>query len=227
MPSSIPSWPRARPSASAPGGTGETARERISARPGARHRHGARCHRQPGAQAWIDGFAAEGGIDHFVANERPRHRQHVGRLAQGIDIDIVATVIRSASASAPPEDRGTGATSRSSARCRSSRLRRADTALSFGKGGAGAKHQVDGDRDGAQGRAGDMVSPGTILEDGNTWGRQRDAATSATSAASPAIRWAAWAHPGSRGLRRVPRRRAGLVISGANMVVDGASPPGA
>jgi 3-oxoacyl-[acyl-carrier protein] reductase len=126
---------------------------------------------------WIDGFAAEGGIDHFVANVSALGTEDTpDGWRKSIEIDIVSTV---------------------------ESVRHAMPHLL--KGGHGATCTIIGTVSLVEASAGpvqpyrsvkaalvpfmkslsiemapkgvrvNMVSPGSILEDGNTWGRQRDA----------------------------------------------------
>jgi NAD(P)-dependent dehydrogenase (short-subunit alcohol dehydrogenase family) len=173
---------------------------------------------------WIDGFAGDGGIDHFVANVSALT---TGNTAEGwrkaIDIDLVATVNAVLHVRPHLETRGKGATltiigttslveiSGPTAPYRSVKAALVPMVKSIAIEVA------------PKGVRANMVSPGTILEDGNTWGRQRDAG---------AERYTRMLGRNPMGRMGTPQEVAAAVVflastqasfvSGINMVVDGA-----
>lgn len=125
---------------------------------------------------WIDGFAAQGGIDHFVANVSALGTEDTEEgWRTAIEIDLVSTVNSVHHVRPHLEARGHGATL---------------TVI-----GTGSIVEIFGPTQpyrsvkaalvplvkslaidmAAKGVRANMVSPGTILEEGNSWGRQRDA----------------------------------------------------
>jgi NAD(P)-dependent dehydrogenase (short-subunit alcohol dehydrogenase family) len=125
---------------------------------------------------WIDGFAADGGIDHFVANVSALGTEDTEEgWRKAIEIDLVSTVNSVHHVRPHLEKRGLGATltiigtvSLVEVAGPTQPYRSVKAALvPFIKSLA-----IDM---AAKGVRANMVSPGTILEDGNTWGRQRDA----------------------------------------------------
>jgi 3-oxoacyl-[acyl-carrier protein] reductase len=135
----------------------------------------------PALKKWIDGFASEGGIDHFVANVSALGTEDSKEgWRKAIDIDIVSTVesVRHALPHLLKSAAGNlggstctiiGTTSLVEAAVgpvmpyRSVKAALVPFVKSLALDGA------------AKGLRVNMVSPGSILEDGNTWGRQRDA----------------------------------------------------
>lgn len=182
----------------------------------------------PALKTWVEGFAAEGGIDHFVANVSALGTDDLpAGWRKAIDIDIVSTVelIRhvmphlQASGSKQP-----GATCTIIG------------TVSLVEGAAGPVSPYRSVKAALvpymkslaidmapKGVRVNMVSPGSILEDGNTWGRQRDAGSERykrTLARNP------------MGRMGTPQEVAACVaflagtpasfVSGANFIVDGA-----
>lgn len=183
----------------------------------------------PSLKKWIDGFAIEGGLDHFVANVSALGTDDTpDGWRKAIEIDIVSTVESVRHAMPHLEKSG-------------------------GKNGGGATCTIIGTVSLVEASAGpvqpyrsvkaalvpfmkslsiemaargvrvNMVSPGSIFEDGNTWGRQRDAGTERykrTLARNP------------MGRMGTPQEVAACVaflagrpasfVSGANFIVDGA-----
>lgn len=175
-------------------------------------------------KAWIDGFAAEGGIDHFVANVSALGTDNtVEGWRKAIEVDLVATVNAVLNVRPHLEARGQGATltiigttSLVEVAGPTQPYRSVKAALVPMVKSMAIELAPKGVRV-------NMVSPGTILEDGNTWGRQRDAASERYK----------------RSLARNPTGRMGTpqevasavvflagapasFITGINMVVDGA-----
>ena len=173
-------------------------------------RNGARCHRRCRAEEWIDDFAGDGGIDHFVANVSALGTENTAEgWRKAIDIDLVATVNAVLHVRPHLETRGKGATltiigttslveiSGPTAPYRSVKAALVPMVKSIAIEVA------------PKGVRANMVSPGTILEDGNTWGRQRDAGAERYTAHAGAQPDGPHGHTaGGGGRRRVPRRRA-------------------
>jgi len=173
---------------------------------------------------WIDAFAGDGGIDHFVANVSALTTPNTTEgWRKAIDIDLVATVNAVLHARPHLEARGQGATlaiigttslveiSGPTAPYRSVKAALVPMVKSIAIEVA------------PKGVRANMVSPGTILEDGNTWGRQRDAS---------AERYTRMLGRNPMGRMGTPQEVAAAVVflasaqasfvSGINMVVDGA-----
>jgi 3-oxoacyl-[acyl-carrier protein] reductase len=125
---------------------------------------------------WIDGFAADGGLDHFVANVTAGGIEDTEESwRKSIEIDLVSTVNAVRHVRPHLEKRGLGATltiigtvslvevSGPTMPYRSVKAALVPLVKSLAIDMA------------PKGVRANMVSPGTILEDGNTWGRQRDA----------------------------------------------------
>jgi NAD(P)-dependent dehydrogenase (short-subunit alcohol dehydrogenase family) len=126
---------------------------------------------------WIDAFAAAGGIDHFVANVSALGTDDtLEGWRKSIEIDIVATVESVRYAMPHLLKSGHGAT------CT------VIGTVSLNEGGPGPVQPYRSVKAALvpfvkslaiemapRGVRVNMVSPGSILEDGNTWGRQRDA----------------------------------------------------
>lgn len=125
---------------------------------------------------WIDDFARDGGIDHFVANVSALGTEDTADgWRKAIEVDLVSTVNSVHHVRPHLEQRGHGATL---------------TVI-----GTGSIVEIFGPTQpyrsvkaalvplikslaidmAAKGVRANMVSPGTILEEGNSWGRQRDA----------------------------------------------------
>lgn len=125
---------------------------------------------------WVDDFAAEGGIDHFVANVSALGTDdNTEGWRKAIEIDLVSTVDSVHCVRPHLEKQGAGSTltiigtvSLVEVSGPTQPYRSVKAALvPFVKSLA-----IDL---APKGIRANMVSPGTILEDGNTWGRQRDA----------------------------------------------------
>ena len=179
---------------------------------------------------WIDGFAAEGGIDHFVANVSALGTEDSKEgWRKALDIDVVSTVesvrhvwphlLKSGAAKQPGGASCTiiGTVSLVEATAGPVMPYRSVKAalVPFMKTLA-----IEG---AAKGVRANMVSPGSIIEDGNTWGRQRDAGSERyqrTLARNP------------MGRMGTPQEVANCVVflagtpasfvTGTNLIVDGA-----
>ena len=125
---------------------------------------------------WIDGFAADGGLDHFVANVSALGTEDTEEgWRKAIEVDLVSTVNSVHHVRPHLEKRGLGATlaiigtvslvevSGPTMPYRSVKAALVPLVKSLAIDMA------------PKGVRANMVSLGTILEDGNTWGRQRDA----------------------------------------------------
>jgi 3-oxoacyl-[acyl-carrier protein] reductase len=125
---------------------------------------------------WIDGFAGDGGLDHFVANVTAGGIEDTEESwRKSIEIDLVSTVNAVRHVRPHLEKRGVGATltiigtvslvevSGPTMPYRSVKAALVPLVKSLAIDMA------------PKGVRANMVSPGTILEDGNSWGRQRDA----------------------------------------------------
>src|SRR3990167_1163860 len=130
----------------------------------------------PALKKWIDSFAAGGGIDHFVANVSAMGTEDTPEgWRKSIDVDIVSTVesVRHALPHLIASGVGASATiigtvslvevSGPTVPYRSVKAALVPYVKSLSIDLAPKGVRVN------------MVSPGSILEDGNTWGRQRDA----------------------------------------------------
>ncbi len=175
-------------------------------------------------KAWIDSFAADGGIDHFIANVSALGTDNtVEGWRKAIEIDLVATVNAVLAVRPHLEARGQGATLTIIGT--TSLVEVAGPTQPYRSVKAALVPMVKSMAIelAPKGLRVNMVSPGTILEDGNTWGRQRDAASERYK----------------RSLARNPTGRMGTpqevasavvflagapasFITGINMVVDGA-----
>lgn len=173
---------------------------------------------------WIDGFAAEGGLDHFVANVSAMTIDDTPEgWAKSVAIDIISTVESVRHARPHLEKSGDGATitiigtvslvevSGPTQPYRSVKAALVPFVKSLAIDLAPKGIRVN------------MVSPGTILEDGNTWGRQRDAG---------AERYKRMLAKNPSGRMGTPQEIAAAVafvsgtpasfVSGINFIVDGA-----
>jgi 3-oxoacyl-[acyl-carrier protein] reductase len=125
---------------------------------------------------WIDGFADDGGLDHFVANVTAGGIEDTEEgWRKSVEIDLVSTVNAVRHVRPHLEKRGQGAAltvigtvslvevSGPTVPYRSVKAALVPLVKSLAIDMA------------PKGVRANMVSPGTILEDGNTWGRQRDA----------------------------------------------------
>jgi 3-oxoacyl-[acyl-carrier protein] reductase len=179
----------------------------------------------PALKKWIDSFAADGGIDHFVANVSALGTDDSPEgWRKSIAIDIVSTVESVRHAMPHLVKSGPGAT------CT------VIGTVSLNEASAGPVQPYRSVKAALvpmvkslaidmapKGVRVNMVSPGSILEDGNTWGRQRDANSERyqrTLARNP------------MGRMGTPQEVAACVaflagtpasfVSGANFIVDGA-----
>lgn len=179
----------------------------------------------PALKQWIDGFAAEGGIDHFIANVSALGTDDTPEgWRKSIDIDIVSTVESVRHAMPHLLKSGQGATCAiigtvslvEASAGPAQPYRSVKAALVPYMKSLAIEMAPKGVRV-------NMVSPGSILEDGNTWGRQRDAGSERykrTLARNP------------MGRMGTPQEVAACVaflagtpasfVSGANFIVDGA-----
>ena len=173
---------------------------------------------------WIDGHASDGGIDHFVANVSALGTEDTeAGWRKAIEVDIVSTVNAVHHARPHLEKTGHGATltiigtvsfvevsgPTSPYRSVKGALVPFAKSLAFDMAPKGVRANV--------------VSPGTILEDGNTWGRQRDAG---------AERYKRMLARNPSGRMGTPQEVASCVVflaghqasfvSGTNFIVDGA-----
>lgn len=178
----------------------------------------------PALKKWIDGFAADGGIDHFVANVSALGTPDTPEgWRKAIDVDIVSTVESVRHVLPHLQKSGMGATctiigtvslvevSGPTQPYRSVKAALVPFVKSLSIEMAPKGVRVN------------MVSPGTILEDGNTWGRQRD---------EGADRYTRFLAKNPMGRMGTPQEVAAAVaflagapasfISGINFVVDGA-----
>lgn len=178
----------------------------------------------PALKKWIDGFEADGGIDHFVANVSALGTPDTPEgWRKAIDVDIVSTVESVRHVLPHLQKSGMGATctiigtvslvevSGPTQPYRSVKAALVPFVKSLSIEMAPKGVRVN------------MVSPGTILEDGNTWGRQRD---------EGADRYTRFLAKNPMGRMGTPQEVAAAVaflagapasfISGINFVVDGA-----
>lgn len=125
---------------------------------------------------WVDDFAGDGGLDHFVANVSALGTDDSAEgWRQAIEVDLVSTVNAVRHVRPHLEKRGAGSTLTiigtvslveifgPTQPYRSVKAALVPLVKSLAVDMA------------AKGVRANMVSPGTILEDGNSWGRQRDA----------------------------------------------------
>ncbi|MBS0539734.1 MAG: SDR family oxidoreductase [Proteobacteria bacterium] len=179
----------------------------------------------PALKKWIDGFAAAGGIDHFIANVSALGTDDSpAGWRKSIEIDIVSTVESVRHAMPHLVRTGLGAT------CT------VIGTVSLNEAGPGPVMPYRSVKAALvpfvkslaidmapKGVRVNMVSPGSIFEDGNTWGRERDAGSERykkTLARNP------------MGRMGTPQEIAACVaflagrpasfVSGANFIVDGA-----
>jgi 3-oxoacyl-[acyl-carrier protein] reductase len=135
----------------------------------------------PALKKWIDGFAAEGGIDHFVANVSALGTDDTPEgWRKSIEIDIVSTV--ESVRHAMPHLLKSGPRNQGNATCT---IIGTVSLVEAGPGPVQPYRSVKAAlvpfmkslaiEMAPKGVRVNMVSPGSILEDGNTWGRQRDA----------------------------------------------------
>ncbi len=173
---------------------------------------------------WIDGFATEGGIDHFVANVSALGiEDSEASWRRSIEVDLVSTVNSVRHVRPHLEQTGAGAS-----------LTIIGTVSLVEVAGPTQPYRsvkaalvplvkslaIDMAPKGVRAN---MVSPGTILEDGNVWGRQRDARSD---------RYERMLARNPMGRMGTPQEIANTVVflsgapasfvSGANLIVDGA-----
>jgi len=178
----------------------------------------------PALKKWIDGFAADGGIDHFVANVSAMGTEDTPEgWRKSIDIDIVSTVESVRHAMPHLIASGVGASAMIIGTV--SAVEVSGPTLPYRSVKAALVPYVKSlSIDLApKGVRVNMVSPGTILEDGNTWGRQRDAG---------AERYKRMLARNPSGRMGTPHEVAAAVVflastqasfvSGINFIVDGA-----
>ncbi len=173
---------------------------------------------------WIDGFADDGGLDHFVANVSALGIEDTeASWRSSIEVDLVSTVNALRHARPHLEKQGNGATltvigtvslvevAGPTQPYRSVKAALVPLVKSLAIDMA------------SKGVRANMVSPGTILEDGNVWGRQRDAG---------AERYKRMLARNPTGRMGTPQEVASAVVflagapasfvSGVNFIVDGA-----
>jgi len=178
----------------------------------------------PALKKWVDGFAADGGIDHFVANVSALGTENTPEgWRKAIEVDLVATVNAVLHVRPHLEARGKGATLTIIGT--TSLVEVAGPTQPYRSVKAAMVPMVKSlaIELAPKGVRANMVSPGTILEDGNTWGRQRDAG---------AERYTRMLGRNPMGRMGTPQEIAAAVaflsstqasfVSGINMVVDGA-----
>ncbi|MBV9835156.1 MAG: SDR family oxidoreductase [Alphaproteobacteria bacterium] len=176
-------------------------------------------------QAWIDGFAREhDGIDHFVANVSAMGGPNTAEgWRHAVEVDLLATVNALSIVQPHLEKSAPGSTAcvigtvalvevsnpTSPYRSVKAALTPLVKSLAIDLAPKGVRFN--------------MVSPGTIIEDGNTWGRQRDANT-------PRYQSSMKRNPTGR--MGTPQEIANTVVflasdrssftTGANIMIDGA-----
>lgn len=130
-------------------------------------------------KAWIDGFAAtHGGLDHFVANVSALGIADTAEgWRQSVEIDIISTVNALRSARAHIEKSAPGGSMTVIGTVSLVEVLGPTQPYRSVKAALVPLVKSLAIELAPQGIRVNMVSPGTIIEDGNTWGRQRDANT--------------------------------------------------
>ena len=129
-------------------------------------------------KTWIDGFASDGGIDHFVANVSALNTPDtLDGWRAAIDIDVVATVESVRHALPHLLKSGKHATCTVIGTVSLVEVSGPTTPYRSVKAALVPYVKSLAMELAPKGVRVNMVSPGTILEDGNTWGRQRDEGT--------------------------------------------------
>jgi 3-oxoacyl-[acyl-carrier protein] reductase len=178
----------------------------------------------PALKKWIDGFAADGGIDHFVANVSALGIDDTEEgWRRSIEIDLVSTVNSVRHVRPHLENRGHGATLTVIGTVSLVEIAGPTQPYRSVKAALVPLVKSLAIDMASRGVRANMVSPGTILEDGNTWGRQRDAG---------AERYKRMLARNPMGRMGTPQEVAAAVVflagkqasfvSGVNFVVDGA-----
>lgn len=173
---------------------------------------------------WIDGFAAQGGVDHFVANVSALGTEDTEEgWRKAIDVDIVSTVNAVHHVRPHLEKTGLGATLTVIGTVSFVEVSGPTSPYRSVKGALMPMVKSLAIDMAPKGVRANVVSPGTILEDGNTWGRQRDAG---------AERYKRMLARNPSGRMGTPQEVAACVVflagapasfvSGTNFIVDGA-----
>ncbi|WP_395711359.1 SDR family NAD(P)-dependent oxidoreductase [Reyranella sp.] len=125
---------------------------------------------------WIDGFAGDGGLDHFVANVSALGTENSpAGWRRSIEVDLASTVNAVLHVRPHLEQRGSGSTLTIIGTVSFVEVSGPTAPYRSVKGALMPMVKSLAIDMAPKGVRANMVSPGTILEDGNTWGRQRDA----------------------------------------------------